>query len=82
MLELEPNLREQLFDGIVEKLQTMSSAHKEVFVLRHYQGRTESEIATLLAIEKPEVRRLLREAVHSIYDGIAPLRPPFEPYDD
>jgi DNA-directed RNA polymerase specialized sigma24 family protein len=81
MLELEPNVREQLFEGIVERLKTMPSPLKEVFVLRHYHGRTESEIANLLAIEKVEVDRLLRYAAHTISDGVSSLRPPFEPCD-
>ncbi len=78
MLELDPGLRKQLYDGILEKLKTMPSPQKEVFTLRHYHGHSDQEIASALGIEPTQVRLLLHQAESMIYEGVHVLRPPEE----
>ncbi len=81
MVELEPSLRRQVFDGIVERIRTMPSPLREVFVLRHYAGRTEPQIADALGIKKTQVDHLLRQAEQLIYSRVHVLRPPVEESD-
>ncbi|RPJ86700.1 MAG: hypothetical protein EHM18_04875 [Acidobacteria bacterium] len=78
MVEFKPGLRREIFEGIVERIRTMPSPLREVFVLRHYNGRTEPQIADIMGIKKAQVDHLLRQAEQMIYSGVHVLRPPFE----
>jgi len=78
MVELKPGLRMQIFEGIVERIRTMPSPPREVFVLRHYNGRTEPQIAEIMGIKKTQVVQLLRQAEQLIYSQVHVLRPPLE----
>ena len=84
MVVLEPGLRRQIFEGIVERIQSMPSPLREVFVLRHYDGRTENQIAEIMGIKKSQVDHLLRQAEQMIYSQAHGLRPPLDEseYDD
>ncbi len=82
MVVLEPRLRIEIFEGIVEKLESMPSPLREVFVLRHYDGRTEPQIADIMGIKKTQVDHLLRQAEQMIYSGVHALRPPVEESED
>ncbi len=84
MVELKSGLRREIFEGIVERLGTMPSPLREVFVLRHYDGRTEPQIAAIMGIKKTQVDHLLRQAEQLIYSRVHVLRPPLEEleYDD
>ncbi|MFB3904923.1 MAG: sigma factor-like helix-turn-helix DNA-binding protein [Acidobacteriota bacterium] len=81
MVVLEPGVRRQVFEGIVERIRTMPSPLREVFVLRHYDGRTESQIAEKMGIKKTQVDYLLRQAEQMIYNRVHVLRPPIEEPD-
>ncbi len=76
MVELETGLRRQIFEGIVDRIRSMPSPLREVFVLRHYNGRTEPQIADIMGIKKTQVDHLLRQAEQLIYSGVHVLRPP------
>ena len=68
MVELEPDSRREVFEGIMDRLRTMPSPLREVFVLRHYDGRTEPQIADVLGIKRTQVVQLLRQAEQMIYN--------------
>jgi len=76
MVELEQGLRRQIFEGIVERIRSMPSPLREVFVLRHYDGRNETQIADVMGIKKTQVKHLLRQAEQLIYSGVHVFRPP------
>jgi DNA-directed RNA polymerase specialized sigma24 family protein len=78
MVVLEPGLRRQIFEGILERIHSMPSPLREVFVLRHYDGRTEPQIAEIMGIKKTQVDHLLRQAEQLIYNRVHVLRPPLE----
>lgn len=78
MVELEPDSRREVFEGIMDRLRTMPSPLREVFVLRHYDGRTEPQIADVLGIKRTQVVQLLRQAEQMIYNRVHILRPPME----
>jgi len=78
MVELKSGLRREIFEGIVERLESMPSPLREVFVLRHYDGRTEPQIAQIMGIKKNQVDHLLRQAEQMIYSRVHILRPPLE----
>ncbi|RPI24408.1 MAG: sigma-70 family RNA polymerase sigma factor [Acidobacteria bacterium] len=78
MVELEPDFRDIVYEGIVERIRTMPSPLREVFVLRHYQGRTESQIADLLGIKTSQVIYLLRQAERMLLSGVHLIRPPLD----
>lgn len=81
MVELKPGLRSQIFEGIVERIRTMPSPLREVFVLRHYSGRTEQQIAEVMGIKKTQVDQLLRQAEQLVYNRVHVLRPPMDESD-
>jgi len=56
----------------------MPSPLREVFVLRHYNGRTEPQIAEVMGIKKTQVIQLLRQAEQLIYNQVHGLCPPIE----
>ncbi len=78
MIELQSDLRQQIFEGIVEQIRTMPSPLREVFVLRHYEGRTEPQIADLMGIQQSQVVHLLRQAERLLYHRVRDLRPPLD----
>jgi DNA-directed RNA polymerase specialized sigma24 family protein len=84
MVVLESGIRKQMFEGIVERIHSMPSPLREVFVLRHYEGRTEPQIAEIMGIKKTQIDHLLRQAEQMIYREVHAFRPPLDEsdYDD
>lgn len=78
MVELKPGLRREIFDGIVERITTMPASLREAFVLRHYDGHSELQIAKIMGISSAQVHDMLHEAEDLIYSRMHILRPPLE----
>ena len=54
--------REKLFKQIVEALNEMPDLLRRTFVLRHYEGFSEREIAAKVGVKAEEVSPLLKRA--------------------
>ena len=78
-MEPEKYKRNELFTEIVEELESMPSALREIFILRHYHGRSQDEIAQLTGINEKNVHAMLRQAERLVYHALhifAPDAPP------
>lgn len=69
---MEPHAqnRNELFAEIVEELESMPSALREVFILRHYHGRSHDEIARLTGINEKTVHAMVRQAERLVYHSL------------
>jgi len=70
MMELETYNRNELFAEIVEELESMPSALRQIFILRHYHGRSQAEIARLTGINEKNVHAMLRQAERLVYHAL------------
>ncbi len=63
--------REELFKQIVGALNEMPDLLRRTFVLRHYKGLSEKEIAVKVGVKAEEVSPLLRRADEFLYEKVA-----------
>ena len=62
--------RQKLFKRIVGALDAMPHLLRQAFVLRHYKGFSENEIAAKVGVEAEEVSSLLRRADRFLYQHL------------
>ena len=68
-----PN-REMLFQGIVSRLNKMPALLRQVFVLHHYHGYSDTEIARLTGLKEKHIPALLQSAEELVYGAVRRLR--------
>ena len=61
-VKLESGNRDILYSQIIDALDTMPERLREVFVLKHYEGMSEQEIASRTGIQPMELAAMLCEA--------------------
>ncbi len=69
-MELEIDNRKELFAEIIEELESMPSALRQIFILRHYNGRSHDEIARLTGINEKNVHAMLKQAERLVYHAL------------
>ncbi len=69
-MEPQTRNRNELFAEIVDELENMPSALREIFILRHYHGRSQDEIARLTGINESTVHAMLRQAERLVYHAL------------
>lgn len=74
LLNLDLNQREILFSRIVEILDEMPESLRDVFVLTHYEGKSPSEVASILGIPESDFGSLLIQANQYFYRTLRRLR--------
>lgn len=62
--------RDKIYEKIERALQDMPSDLREIFVLRHYRGKTIGEIATARNQDRSSLERLLSRANRAFYAAL------------
>lgn len=62
VFSLSRHTRHDLFESILGALNAMPDSQRKIFVLSHYQGLAQDEIAAKLGISRRQVIQALREA--------------------
>ena len=74
VFDLSRHTRHQLFEAILQTLNGMPEHLRKIFVLSHYQGCGEKEIAESLGLAEKEIPRLLRKAKLKFFNGVRSFR--------
>ena len=73
MLRLDQLKREVLFESIVEAIGEMPDLLRQAFILSHYKGLSEKEIAVHVGVDEQKVRFLLGGADSFLSEKLRPL---------
>jgi len=61
-----PEIREKVTSSILHLLATLSEAHKNIFIWKHYYGWPEPEIASRVGCSPSDVENVLQEISRSV----------------
>lgn len=74
VFSLSQHTRHELFDRIIRSLNNMPEEMRKAFVLSHYQGCANEEIAGKIGAEPKEIPGLLKEANILFFENVRRFR--------
>lgn len=74
VFDLSRHTRHQLFEAIIQTLNSLPEQERKVFVMSHYQGKSGPEIAQALGLSESKIPAVLRKANLKFFRGVRALR--------
>ena len=74
VLSLSRQSRHDIFEAILTSLNAMPEPLRKIFVLSHYQGKSNPEIAAHFDLPASQVATRLQEANLRFYQGLRKIR--------
>ncbi len=74
VFSLSRHTRHEVFDAIIRSLNAMPEVSRKVFVMSHYEGLGDRQIADKLNLDPQDVPKMIEEANISFFESVRELR--------